>query len=97
MDVRDLSTEKREALTGIKEEEEAMLIQVHRIKKGTAKRPPTMPKKFDKYTSFITKRMGRELSTVELDLRCHLRGSAQIPGRAEEKDPRPEGTMKQSI
>lgn len=65
-DVRDLSPEEREALAEIKKKK-AMLIQEHRIKKSTAESRPTVPRKFDRYRSFTTKRMGRELSTLGLD------------------------------
>lgn len=65
-DVRDLSPEEREALAEIKKKK-AMLIQEHRIKKSTAESRPTVPRKFDRYRSFTTKRMGREFSTLGLD------------------------------
>ncbi|CAA7408378.1 unnamed protein product [Spirodela intermedia] len=66
MDARDLSPEEREALAEIKKKK-AMLIQEHRIKKSTAESRPTVPRKFDRYRSFTTKRMGRELSTLGMD------------------------------
>ncbi|KAF9625636.1 hypothetical protein IFM89_024917 [Coptis chinensis] len=66
MDVNGLTTSEQKDLSQIRKKK-SLLILRHKMKKSTASKWPTVPRKFDKEHKFSSQRMGRQLSALGYD------------------------------
>lgn len=67
IDGNELTPQQQEVLALIRKKK-SLLIQQHRMKKRIAESRPIIPRKFDKDKKFTTERLGRQLSSLGLDL-----------------------------
>ncbi|CAF2082370.1 unnamed protein product [Brassica napus] len=79
-----LTEEQKKQLADIRKKK-ALLIQEHRLKKSNAQNRATVPRKFNKDKKFTRERLGRDLSSLGLDLSSAMnRARSKSRGRKRE-------------